>query len=115
MSKQSRRRAQRQRTSPLVKILAWAAGLGVVALLAYGASEMSGVPYGENALSMVNFSGLEPAQKRAALKAANQARCTCGCGLGLAECVATDATCPIRESNIERIRTMVKDAGRGTL
>ena len=33
-----------------------------------------------------------------------------GCGLGLAECVSTDKTCPIRESNIERIRTMVRNA-----
>jgi hypothetical protein len=28
----------------------------------------------------------------------------------LAQCVATDSTCPIREINIERIRALVRDA-----
>jgi hypothetical protein len=28
----------------------------------------------------------------------------------LAQCVATDSTCPVREGNIDRIRTMVRDA-----
>jgi hypothetical protein len=37
-------------------------------------------------------------------------RCPCGCGLGLAQCVATDSTCPIREENIERIKKMVRSA-----
>ena len=45
-------------------------------------------------------------------KAANLARCTCGCGMTLAQCVATDSTCPVREGNIERIKTMVKDAAQ---
>jgi hypothetical protein len=30
----------------------------------------------------------------------------------LAQCVATDSTCPIRDSNVARIRTMVTEAGR---
>jgi hypothetical protein len=28
----------------------------------------------------------------------------------LAQCVATDSTCPIRNENIERIKTMVREA-----
>ena len=28
----------------------------------------------------------------------------------LAQCVATDSTCPVRETNIERIRTLVREA-----
>jgi hypothetical protein len=28
----------------------------------------------------------------------------------LAQCVSTDSTCPVREGNIDRIRTMVRDA-----
>ncbi|MSO30519.1 MAG: hypothetical protein EXQ48_06170 [Acidobacteria bacterium] len=113
--KRAGKEGRRKKSSLITKIVGWGVGLGLVVLLAYGASQMSGVPYGESALGAVNFSGLDANQKRAALKAANQARCTCGCGLGLAECVATDSTCPIRESNIERIRAMVRDAGQGRL
>ena len=78
----------------------------------YAFSEMSGVAYNERAIRVVDFSSLNGSQRRAALVAANNARCTCGCGMGLAQCVATDSTCPIREPNIERIRTMVRDAAR---
>jgi len=48
--------------------------------------------------------------ERTALEAANTARCTCGCGMTLAQCVSTDMTCPVREGNIEKIKTMVRDA-----
>jgi len=75
-------------------------------------SEISGVAYNERAIKVVDFSSLTSAQKHTALVAANNARCTCGCGMGLAQCVATDSTCPIREPNIEKIRTMVRDAAR---
>ena len=92
------------------KAIKWAAILGGVALIAYGASQMSGVAYNEDAIKVVDFSALTPAEKRTALQAANNARCTCGCGLGLAQCVATDSTCPIRDSNIERNKTMVRQA-----
>jgi hypothetical protein len=115
VTKHSRRQSTRRKPTPAFKVLIWIVVLGAGALLVYGVSQMSGVAYGENALSVVNFSALTPAQKRAALKAANGARCTCGCGLGLAECVATDSTCPIRDSNIDRIKAMVRDAGQGRL
>ena len=88
----------------------WIAGLGVVVLLGYLLLEFGGVAYGEEALSAINFSDLTSSQKRRALKDANQARCTCGCGMTLAQCVATDSTCPIRTSNIDRIKAMVRDA-----
>jgi len=73
---------------------------------------MSGVAYNERAIRVVDFSSLSAAQKRTALVTANSARCDCGCGMGLAQCVATDSTCPIREPNIERIRAMVQEAVR---
>ena len=47
-----------------------------------------------------------------ALTAANTARCTCGCGMTLAQCVSTDMTCPLRESNIQSIRAMVRAADK---
>lgn len=112
MSKQSRRQLTRKK-SPVVKGLMWVAVLALAGLAAYGVSQMSSVAYGENALSVVNFTGLTASQKQVALTAANRARCTCGCGLGLAECVATDSTCPIRDSNIDRIKAMVREAGQG--
>ena len=109
-AKKSDRR--RNASPPYLKALKWIGVLAVVALVVYAASEMSGVAYDERAIKVVDFSNLTPSGKRKALKAANGARCTCGCGLTLAECVATDSTCPIREPNIERIKTMVREAER---
>jgi hypothetical protein len=76
----------------------------------YGVSHMSGVAFDAGAIKVVSFEGLTAGQRQHALEAANAARCTCGCGLGLAQCVSTDPNCPIRESNIERIKGMVRTA-----
>jgi hypothetical protein len=111
MKKTSKKQDRRRAPAPgYLKAVKWIAVLGVVALIAYGATQMSGVAYNEDAIKVVDFSALQPAEKRSALQAANNARCTCGCGLGLAQCVATDSTCPIRDSNIDRIKTMVRQA-----
>jgi hypothetical protein len=113
MKKADRKAARRRRAAPpWLKATKWIAALGVFGAVAYGVSQMSGVAYDERALSVINFSELTSSQKRTALQAANGARCSCGCGLGLAQCVATDSTCPIRDSNIDRIKTMVRDAAR---
>ncbi len=88
----------------------WTAIVGVSGLVLYGVSRMSSIAYTENDIKVVNFSGLDSERKNDVLEAANRARCTCGCGLGLAQCVSTDLTCPIRESNIGRIKGMVRDA-----
>lgn len=110
--KKTQRKAERRRRSGSVQVraLKWGAALSVVALLGYAVSQMDGIAYGERQLGVVNFSDLTSKGKRTALKAANDARCTCGCGMTLAQCVATDSTCPVREGNIDRIRTMVRDA-----
>ena len=103
---------RRKKRAPIARLLKWAGIIAAVALLGYCASEMSGVAYGESALGVVDFSSLTPSAKRTALKAANAARCACGCGMTLAQCVATDSTCPVREPNIQRIKTMVNEADR---
>jgi len=104
VKKSAKKRERRRRAGPLyLRALKW---------IVYAASQMGGVAYGERELFVVNFSDLTSSGKRTALKAANLARCTCGCGMTLAQCVATDSTCPVREGNIERIKTMVKDAAQ---
>jgi hypothetical protein len=104
-------RRRREKAAPFyLKALKWTIGLALAAGVVYLVSQYSGVPYDERAIGVVNFSDLSPKGRRTALKAANDARCSCGCGLGLAECVSTDKTCPIREGNIERIRAMVRNA-----
>jgi hypothetical protein len=112
VTKHRRGHARPRKSSAPLKVFKWIAALGLVALVVYGVSQMSGVVYGEDAIRVVSFSSLNTSQKRAALKAANQARCDCGCGMNLAQCVSTDMTCPVRETNIDRIRVMVQDAGR---
>jgi hypothetical protein len=104
--------ARRRKASASWKALTWIAALGLVALVLYGVSQLSGVAYDEDAIGVISFSSLNASQKRSALKAANSARCDCGCGMTLAQCVSTDMTCPVRETNIAEIRTMVLDAGR---
>jgi len=85
---------------------------GVLGAVGYGVSQMSNIAYGEAQIAVVDFSGLNAKQKRIALETANTARCTCGCGMTLAQCVATDSTCPIRDGNVDKIRGMVDQAAR---
>jgi hypothetical protein len=112
VKKAQRKAAERRRRSGTIqaRALKWGAALAVVGLVGYAASQMDGIAYGERELGVVNFSDLTSKGKRSALKAANEARCSCGCGMTLAQCVATDSTCPVREGNIDKIRTMVRDA-----
>jgi hypothetical protein len=94
----------RRRKPASLKVITWIVLGGLVALVAYAATEFSGITYGESALGVVNFSELNSSQKRRALKDANQARCNCGCGMTLAQCVATDSTvqCATRTSNASK-------------
>lgn len=107
------------------KTLIWIGGVALALLLGYAVTQM-GPGRGPNAslgtggiqrtgyftdrdLREVDFSDLTEEQKQEVLDHANEARCTCGCGLSLAQCVATDSTCPLRNSNIERIRALVQE------
>jgi hypothetical protein len=110
LGKASRKRDRRKKTPGYVTALKWAAGLSVVALMIYAAWDRAGVVYDADDIAVVDFSDLPSSSRRSALQAANRARCNCGCGMTLAQCVATDSTCPVRETNIERIRTLVREA-----
>ena len=102
----AKRRAARRSS----RVLTWIGVAAAAALVVYGISQMSNIAYGEKELSVINFSELSSTQKRTALEAANTARCTCGCGMTLAQCVSTDSTCPLRDGNITRINGMVASA-----
>ena len=111
MKKQAREaHRRRRRPSALATTLKWTVLLALAGVIVYVLSQFSGVPWDEDDIRVVDFSSLSPAAKRTALRRANSARCTCGCGMNMAQCVATDATCPIREKNIDAIRTMVREA-----
>jgi len=104
-STQDRRRAVR-RSRPFK----WLVAAGAVAVVVYGVSQMSSIAYTERDIAVVDFSVLGPKEKTNALEAANRARCTCTCGMTLAQCVATDSTCPVRIDNIDRIKRLVEEA-----
>ena len=89
--------------------MAWIGALALAAAIVYGISTTSGVAYSDADLHGVDFSILNASEKRTALQSANRARCSCGCGMTLAQCVATDMTCPIRTENLGRLRVMVTD------
>lgn len=110
MGKSQRKAAAQRKRKGINPAIKWVAGLAIVGAAGYGITQMSGVAFDEDDIKVVNFQGLSEGQKQRALQEANAARCTCGCGLGLAQCVSTDLTCPIRDSNIERIKGMVKTA-----
>jgi thiol-disulfide isomerase/thioredoxin len=46
-------------------------------------------------LPNVDFTGLNPEQKKAALKRLNSESCDCGCTLTLAQCRINDTSCPV--------------------
>src|SRR5688572_25683780 len=96
---------RRRRRAKVPAAAKWIAAIVLFGLLIYGLSITAGVPYDENDIRAVNFSILDSGEKRRALQAANAARCPCGCGMNLAQCVSIDSTCPLRETNIQRIRT----------
>jgi hypothetical protein len=102
--------ARRRMVGRARKTVIWVMVLAGVGALLYVLATTSGVRFDENDLAVVDFSGLTASQKRTALQAANAARCTCGCGMDVAQCVATDSSCPVRTTNIDKIRKMVEDA-----
>lgn len=113
MGKQSRNRQGRPKARGLPGFVKVIITIAIVGALGYAATEMSsGVAYDDKAIGVVDFSSLTRTQKREALQAANRSRCTCGCGMNTAQCVATDSTCPLRDDNIKKIRTMVRDAAQ---
>ncbi|MCU1385872.1 MAG: hypothetical protein JWL71_4569 [Acidobacteria bacterium] len=107
---QSKRPKPRRSARPA--IVKWIAAAAILGAIGYGVSQMSNIAYGEREISVIDFSGLETAKKREVLEAANAARCSCGCGMTLAQCIATDSTCPIRQDNVDKLKTMVSDAAR---
>ena len=54
-------------------------------------------------LPNVDFSGLNPEQKKAALKRMNSETCDCGCTLTLAQCRINDTSCPISKKLAARV------------
>ena len=102
----------RPRKSRAPRFVKWIVAAAVLGGIGYGISQMSTVAYGEREIKVVDFSGLTAKQKQSALEAANAARCNCGCGMTVAQCVATDSTCPIRQTNVDKIKGMVSDAAR---
>jgi hypothetical protein len=102
--------ARRKAWKRTKKTFGWIGVVAAVVLLVYGVSLTSGVPYGEAEMGVIDFSALDRSEKRTALRAANAARCGCSCGMTLAQCVATDSTCPLRTDNIGKIRDMVDRA-----
>jgi hypothetical protein len=112
VKKDSRQRDRKKRGSPAIRVLKWAALLVPLAFTIWAIAQTAGVAYDEDEIKVVNFSALTASEKRSALRAANRARCTCGCGMGLAQCVSTDITCPVRERNVQSIRSMVREADK---
>lgn len=101
------------RNRMLRRLKTFAITVGVLAVIAgviYGLAISPTIAYNERDLTDVDFTSLNAEQKRAALVEANADRCTCGCGMALAQCVATDMTCPVRNGNITKIRGMVQKA-----
>lgn len=109
MRKEDRKKSRR-RAPKYWGYLKWVAALGTIGLIVYALSQNAGVAFDEDDIGVVSFDGLDPTQKRETLLTANRARCPCGCGMNLAQCVATDMTCPLREGNVEKIRGMVAQA-----
>jgi hypothetical protein len=101
---------QRRVAARRSRILTWTVVVGVLGLIVYGMSQMSSVAYTDRHIVAVSFADMTSSQKNAALQEANTARCPCGCGMTLAQCVSIDSTCPLRLTNIDKIKAMVTKA-----
>jgi hypothetical protein len=113
MKKPSKRDRRKKTSSPAaIRFVTWMVVIAGVVLVLYAISENAGVAFDEEDIGVVSFSALTSSEKRTALQAANRARCSCGCGMSLAQCVATDMTCPVRDRNIQSVRTMVREADK---
>ena len=111
MKQASGRKAGRRKPRRSISgILTWIGVVAGVALIVWGISRTAGVAYTDRDIAVVSFSALTSSERRSALQAANRERCPCGCGMTLARCVSTDMTCPLRDQNIQKIRTMVREA-----
>jgi hypothetical protein len=112
VKQESKKQAGKQRRAAArrSRLLTWSVVAGVVGLLVYGMSQMSSVAYTDRHITAVDFSDMTSSQKNAALEEANLARCPCGCGMTLAQCVSIDSTCPLRVTNIDKIKAMVTKA-----
>ena len=106
----AKRHARTKSLRKLKSAAIWILVIGGIVGIFYGLANTSGVAYGESQLVAIDFSSLNEEQKQAALVEANRGRCDCGCGMGLAQCVSTDMSCPVRQGNITRIRDMVQKA-----
>jgi hypothetical protein len=58
-------------------------------------------------LPSVDFSGLNPDQKKHALHRMNAETCTCGCGLTISQCRVNDSECP---TSMDLASQIVKEA-----
>ena len=111
MSRASRQKQQdRRKTARLSRPLQWIVTAGVASLAIYGVTQLSSIAYTDRDIAVVDFSMLGSKERNHALETANRARCTCSCGMTLAQCVATDSTCPVRNDNIDRIKRIVDEA-----
>ena len=110
MKKAVRSKPNRTKTARLPAPVKWLVTAGAVVLVVYGVSQMSSIAYTDREIAVVDFSMLSPKERHNALEAANRAHCTCTCGMTLAQCVATDSTCPVRNDNIDKIKRIVEEA-----
>ena len=111
---------------PRGKAVIGVAGFSIAILLGYSIAQMGGsgtgqprstsrtlqsAPYYTDAnIPEVDFSALNEDQKKPILDDINGEYCSCGCSLTLAQCVVTDSTCPIRNTNIAKIQSEVNKA-----
>jgi hypothetical protein len=116
-------------SQPWGKTVIGVVGLAIAILLGYFITQMGGsgtsparsnsktlqsAPYyTDSNLFEVDFSELNEDQTKAVLDDVNGQYCSCGCSLTLAQCVVTDSTCPIRNTNIAKIQSEVNKAAGG--
>ncbi len=63
----------------------------------------------ENFPGMEMESSLTDIQKKWAINKANQERCSCDCGYTLASCLKMDLDCPLRESNLTKVKEILRE------
>ncbi len=62
------------------------------------------VPVTEEALKVINFTGVSAAKKASVMAAFNTELCACGCKMSVAECIVRDLHCPLWNDHVTRFQ-----------
>ncbi len=73
------------------------------------------VPVTEDALKVINFTGVSAAKKASVMAQFNTELCACGCKMSVAECIIRDLNCPMWKDHVTKFQTALGNGKKPNL